>query len=61
MCGSTPAEASLYITWRSAVERAVVWWVGWYNTERPHSALDHLPPEEFEARHYRSPATTNAA
>ncbi|WP_443066583.1 integrase core domain-containing protein [Streptomyces sp. NBC_01260] len=51
----------MYITWRSAVERAVVWWVGWYNTERPHSALDHLPPEEFEARHYRSPATANAA
>ncbi|MGW1108844.1 integrase core domain-containing protein [Streptomyces sp. NPDC002540] len=43
------------------VERAVVQRVGWYNTERLHSALDHLPPEEFEARHYRSQATTNTA
>ncbi|MEU6277501.1 IS3 family transposase [Streptomyces populi] len=49
--------------WRDAdqVERAVVQWVGWYNTERLHSALDYLPPEEFEARHHRSQATPNAA
>lgn len=49
--------------WRDAdqVERAVVQWVGWYNTERLHSALDYLPPEEFEARHYRSQAAPNAA
>ncbi|MGW3851665.1 integrase core domain-containing protein [Streptomyces fagopyri] len=43
------------------VERAVVQWVGWYNTERLHSALDYLPPEEFEARHHRSQAAPNAA
>ncbi|MFJ3309681.1 integrase core domain-containing protein [Streptomyces sp. NPDC086549] len=32
--------------WRDAdqVERAVVQWVGWYSTERLHSALDYLPP-----------------
>ncbi len=49
--------------WRDAdqVERAVVQWVGWYNTERLHSALDYLPPEEFEAAYYRSLATPNAA
>lgn len=49
--------------WRDAdqVERAVVQWVAWYNTERLHSALDHLPPEEFEAQHYRSQATPNPA
>ncbi|MGW7369452.1 IS3 family transposase [Streptomyces sp. NPDC054841] len=42
--------------WRDAdqVEHAVVQWVGWYNTERLHSALDYVPPEEFEAAYYRS-------
>ncbi|MEU6019602.1 integrase core domain-containing protein [Streptomyces sp. NPDC047515] len=43
------------------VERAVVQWVGWYNTECLHSAFDHLPLEAFKARHYRSQATLNAA
>ncbi|GGQ16297.1 hypothetical protein GCM10010266_44400 [Streptomyces griseomycini] len=49
--------------WRDAdqVERAVVRWVGWYNTERLHSALDYLPPEEFEARHHRSRAPDRPA
>ncbi|WP_420882600.1 IS3 family transposase [Streptomyces noursei] len=49
--------------WHDAgqVERAVVQWVGWYNTERLHSALDYLPPEEFEAHYYRSQANPNAA
>jgi transposase InsO family protein len=48
--------------WRDAdqVEHAVVQWVGWYNTRRLHSALDYVPPEEFEAQHYQSQATTNA-
>ncbi|MFF1651740.1 IS3 family transposase [Streptomyces sp. NPDC058240] len=49
--------------WRDVdqVERAVVQWVGWYNTERLHSALDYLPPEEFEAQHHRSQVAPNAA
>ncbi|MFE9922683.1 integrase core domain-containing protein [Streptomyces sp. NPDC005774] len=49
--------------WRDAdqVERAVVPWVGRYNSERLHSALDYLPPEEFETRHRRSQATANTA
>jgi transposase InsO family protein len=49
--------------WRDAdqVERAVIQWVGWYNTERLHSALDYVPPEEFEATRYRSLTTPNAA
>ncbi|MFJ7767494.1 hypothetical protein ACIQ1J_03405 [Streptomyces sp. NPDC097107] len=49
--------------WRDAgqVQRAVVQWVGRHNTERLQSALGHLPPEEFEARHHRSQATTNTA
>ncbi|WP_307021018.1 integrase core domain-containing protein [Streptomyces canus] len=48
--------------WRDAdqVERAVVQWVGWYNTERLHSTLDYLPPEEFEAAYYRSLFAPNA-
>jgi transposase InsO family protein len=49
--------------WRDAdqVERAIVRWVGWYNTERLHSALDYLPPEELEALYYRSLNTPTAA
>ncbi|MET8454422.1 IS3 family transposase [Streptomyces sp. NPDC005209] len=49
--------------WRDAdqVERAVVQSVGWYNTERLHSALDYLPPEEFEAAYHRSMTNPNAA
>ncbi|MGG7569013.1 integrase core domain-containing protein [Streptomyces sirii] len=49
--------------WRDAdqSERAVVQWVGWYNTERLHSVLDYLPPEEYEAVHYRSSVTPAAA
>ncbi|MEU1472404.1 integrase core domain-containing protein [Streptomyces sp. NPDC005761] len=49
--------------WRDAdqVERAVVKWVGWYNTQRLYSALDYLPPEELGARRHRSQATTNTA
>ncbi|WP_261994442.1 integrase core domain-containing protein [Streptomyces sp. ME109] len=49
--------------WRDAdqVERAVVRWVGWYNSERPHSALGYLPPEEFGTQHYRSQAALKAA
>ncbi|MEU7688803.1 integrase core domain-containing protein [Streptomyces spectabilis] len=49
--------------WRDAgqVERAVVQWIGWYNTERLYSALDYLPPEEFEVQHCQSQAAPNAA
>nr|WSX51997.1 integrase core domain-containing protein [Streptomyces sp. NBC_00974] len=48
--------------WRDAdqVERAVVQWVGWYNTERLHSALDYLPPDEFEGPLPRSQARASA-
>ncbi|WP_405985793.1 hypothetical protein [Streptomyces sp. NBC_00872] len=35
-------------------------WVGRYSTERLHSALDYLPPEEFEAEFNPSLATQEA-
>ncbi|MFI7418465.1 IS3 family transposase [Nonomuraea sp. NPDC049684] len=40
--------------WRSLaeVELATAEWVAWFNTTRLHSAIGHLPPEEFEAVYY---------
>jgi len=38
---------------RTQLELAVVEWVGWYNHDRLHSALDHIPPTEFEALYAR--------
>ncbi|MFF4793519.1 integrase core domain-containing protein [Streptomyces sp. NPDC001276] len=29
-------------------EQAIFQWVTWYSEERLHSALDHLPPAEYE-------------
>ncbi|PZG28665.1 IS3 family transposase [Spongiactinospora gelatinilytica] len=34
------------------VELATAEWVAWFNTTRLHSAIGHLPPEEFEAIYY---------
>ncbi len=36
------------------VERAIFQWVTWYNEERLHSALDHVPPTEYEQDYWRS-------
>ncbi|MFI5534151.1 IS3 family transposase [Kitasatospora sp. NPDC051853] len=36
------------------VERAVFQWVTWYNEERLHSALDYVPPTEFEDDYWQS-------
>lgn len=36
------------------VERAIFQWVTWYNEERLHSALDYVPPAEYERSFWRS-------
>ncbi|MGP3945175.1 IS3 family transposase [Streptomyces sp. 6N106] len=42
--------------WRDVdqVERAIFQWITWYNEERLHSALDHVPPAEYEEAFWRS-------
>jgi transposase InsO family protein len=42
--------------WRDfeQVERAIFQWVTWYNEERLHSALDYVPPAEYERDFRRS-------
>jgi putative transposase len=34
---------------RTQLELAIVEWVGWFNNDRLHQALDDLPPAEFES------------
>ncbi|MFF4749101.1 IS3 family transposase [Streptomyces sp. NPDC001270] len=34
-------------------ERAIFQWIAWYNEERLHSALDYVPPAEYEATFWR--------
>jgi putative transposase len=46
---------------RAQLELAVVHYVAWFNHERLHSALDDIPPVEFEAGHAapdRPPSTS---
>jgi transposase InsO family protein len=47
-------------TWtdRREVEWQVARWVHWYNTERLHSSIGHLPPIEFEELHRQARTTT---
>ena len=42
--------------WRTVedLEIATLSWVHWFNNNRLHSALGHVPPVEFEEQHYRS-------
>jgi putative transposase len=48
--------------WRTVAEVAVATaaWVAWWNTQRLHSALGHLPPAEYEAAHRPAPAVAVA-
>ncbi|MGW5449512.1 integrase core domain-containing protein [Streptomyces asiaticus] len=41
--------------WRDIdqVERAIFQWVTWYNQERLRSALDYVPPAEYERDFWR--------
>jgi transposase InsO family protein len=47
-------------TWadRRAVEWQVARWVHWYNAERLHSSIGHLPPIEFETHHRQAKSVT---
>ncbi|WP_372447179.1 integrase core domain-containing protein [Streptomyces flavofungini] len=42
--------------WRDCeqVERAIFQWVTWYDEERLHSALDYVPPAEYEHDFWRA-------
>lgn len=44
-------ERPSWQSWRQ-VEAATASWVQWYNHERLHSAIDHLPPAEYEYNYY---------
>ncbi|MGK5451422.1 IS3 family transposase [Streptomyces radiopugnans] len=46
--------------WRDVdqVERAIFQWVAWYNEERLHSALDYVPPAEYERAWWRQQEPT---
>jgi putative transposase len=43
--------------WRSLaqVELATAEWVDWYNNQRLHSAIGHVPPAEYESMFYAQP------
>ncbi|MBB1251914.1 transposase [Streptomyces sp. OF3] len=40
------------------VERAIFQWVTWHNEERLHSALDYVPPAEYEHDWWRQQKAT---
>ncbi|WP_083673232.1 integrase core domain-containing protein [Micromonospora sp. CB01531] len=43
--------------WRTQarVELATAEWIGWYNNQRLHSAIGHVPPTEYESMFYAQP------
>jgi putative transposase len=48
--------------WRTAaaVARATAAWVAWWNDQRLHGALGHVPPAEYEAARRPAPAAAVA-
>ena len=61
--GLYKAEVIYRRSWRSLeqVELATAEWVDWWNHRRLHSAIDDLPPAEYEARYHHQRATKVAA
>lgn len=46
------------------VEEVTFDWVNWYNTDRLHSTLGNIPPDEYERNYYdgtTGPSTDEAA
>ena len=42
--------------WKSLsdVELATAEWIDWYNHQRLHGEIGHLPPAEYEASYYQT-------
>lgn len=61
--GLYKAEVIHRQTWRSLeqVELATAEWVAWWNQCRLHTAIDDLPPAEYEARYYQQHEANQAA
>jgi putative transposase len=53
-------ETPVWSSWRH-VEQATASWVHWYNHNRLHSSIDHLPPVEYETAYYASTHNHNGA
>ena len=49
--------------WRTfeSVEYATLVWVDWYNQQRLHSAIDYVPPAEFEMTYYEQLSESGVA
>lgn len=47
-------ERPTWSSWRQ-VEQATAEWVHWYNNQRLHSSIGHVPPAEYEEHHYALP------
>jgi transposase InsO family protein len=57
--GTFKAELIHPRTWqtRAELEAEIAGWVGWYNNERIHSAIEDKSPAEYEAAYYASVIT----